>query len=699
MKSLLKLFSAIVLFTIANSPITSKAQDVMTPDLLWRLGRVGAECVSADGKNVVFGVSIPDVNENKSKRFVSMLNLDSMKTKVISKSDDKKSDFRVINSTTTLFRQKGSWFLADASFHNEKKIAGLPDDADNVKVSADLKNILFTKEVKVEKIAGEDFYNDTKKSNVKIYNSLNYRHWDEYEDGSYSHVFVAALNAGTAGVAKDLMQGQAYDCPQKPHGGSEDVIFSPDSKSVVFVTKTKSGTAYATSTNTDIFWYDVMGGSVKNVSEGKLGYDVAPQFSADSKYLAWLSMKRDGFEADKNDIYVWEVGTTNSTTITSGWDESANSFLFSKASANKIYFTAYTDGTEQIYEVNFGMPAPNIRLRKPEIKQITKGDFDVNGMIGEVNFLNVKWDTKKATSTKMVVSRTDMNHAVELYLVNLSNGEMQQLTHVNDAIYASLKLSKVERKWFTATDGKKLMTWVIYPPDFDATKKYPTLLYCQGGPQSALSQFYSFRWNFQLMAANGYIVVAPNRRGMPGHGTAWNEQISGDWGGQSINDYLTAIDSVSKEKYVDVGRRAAVGASYGGYSVFMLAGVHNNRFKSFIAHDGVFDTKSWYGTTEEIWFSNWDMGGNYWSGNNLSYTKFNPSEYVTKWNTPILIYQGGKDYRTPEGQAQEAFQAAQLRGIKSRLVYLPEENHWVMSAQNALVWQREFYKWLSETLK
>ncbi len=696
MKSSLKFLFAVVLFITIYSSFTSSAQDVMSADRLWTLGRVGAECISADGKSLVFGVSIPDVSENKSKRFVSSLNLETQKAMVISKSEDKKSDFKVVNATTTLFKQKGSWYLADANFMNEKKIMGLPEEADNVKVSADLKNILFTKEVKVEKITGADNYKDLQKSNVKIYNSLNYRHWDEYEDGSYSHVFVAPLNGDVVETnAKDIMLGQKFDCPQKPHGGSEDVIFSPDGKAVIYVTKAKSGTAYAISTNTDIFWYDLATATLKNVSEGMMGYDVAPQFSNDGKYLAWLSMKRDGFEADKNNIHVWEVGTTNSTDVTANFDESTNGFLFSKNSANKIYFTAYTDGTEQIYSVDFGMPAPNIRLKQPTIQQITKGDFDVNGMVGEI----VSVDAKKVSSSIMIVSRTDMNHAVELYSVNLSDGSMQQLTHVNDAIYASLKLSKVERKWFTATDGKKLMTWVIYPPDFDAKKKYPTLLYCQGGPQSALSQFYSFRWNFQLMAAEGYIVVAPNRRGMPGHGTAWNEQISGDWGGQSIQDYLTAIDSVSKESYVDVNRRAAVGASYGGYSVFMLAGVHNNRFKSFIAHDGVFDTKSWYGTTEEMWFANYDMKGDYWSVPNLSYTKFNPSEYVTKWNTPILIYQGGKDYRTPEGQAQEAFQAAQLRSIQSRLVYLPEENHWVMSAQNALVWQREFFGWLSETLK
>jgi len=325
----------------------------------------------------------------------------------------------------------------------------------------------------------------------------------------------------------------------------------------------------------------------------------------------------------------------------------------------------------------------------PDIRQITHGDFDVNGIVGQAG--NV-----------LIVSRMDMNHAAELYAVDIGNGNMKQLTYVNDSIYNSIGKCKTERRWITTTDKKKMLVWVIYPPDFDPAKKYPTLLYCQGGPQSALTQVYSFRWNFQLMASQGYIVVAPNRRGMPGHGTKWNEEISKDWGGQVMKDYLSAIDDVSKEKFVDKDRLGCVGASYGGYSVFMLAGMHNNRFKTFIAHDGVFDLKSWYGTTEELWFSNWDIGGPYWDKKNTlaqnSYAKFSPSNFVDKWNTPIMIIQGGKDYRVPIEQGMQAFQAAQIRGIKSKLLYLPDENHWVLSAQNALVWQHEFYKWLDETL-
>jgi dipeptidyl aminopeptidase/acylaminoacyl peptidase len=349
-----------------------------------------------------------------------------------------------------------------------------------------------------------------------------------------------------------------------------------------------------------------------------------------------------------------------------------------------IFFWAPINGTMQLFEVDY----TGATMKLPDIRQITKGDFDVNGIVGQVG-------------NSLIVSRTDMNHAVELYSVDISSGSMKQLTHVNDATYNAIGMVKTERRWVTTTDNKKMLVWVIYPPDFDPNKKYPTLLYCQGGPQSPLSQFYSFRWNFQLMASQGYIVVAPGRRGMPGFGTKWNEQVSKDWGGQVMKDYLSAIDEVSKEKYVDKDRRGCVGASFGGFSVFELAGMHNGRFKTFISHDGVFDFRSMYGTTEEMWFENWEKGGPYWDKKNaVAQRSFSqsPSNFVDKWDTPIMIVQGGKDYRVPIEQGLQAFQAAQLRGIKSKLLYLPDENHWVLSAQNALVWQHEFYKWLDETL-
>lgn len=618
-------------------------QNLMTPEQLWSLGRVTGLGLSKDKKWLLYSVSTPDINENKSKRKVFAIPANGGDAFVISNPD--------------------SLLLND-------------------RISPDGKYMISASDVKLKKIDGKDLYPELSKSNVQVYDQLNYRHWDTWEDGAFSHVFVAPLKDGKTGEAKDIMPGELFDCPQKPYGGDEDFIWSPDSKRIIYVTKKKYGTAYAVSTNTDLYEYNVETGQTKNLTEGMMGYDINPSFNQKGE-LAWLSMKRDGFESDKQDIIV-SNGISKINLTASKDIIHVEGFKWSEDNKT-IFFFAPINGTLQLFEVNY----PGLTKMAPVVRQITKGDFDINGIVAQVG-------------NTLIVSRTDMNHAAELYSVNTSNGEMKQLTHVNDAVYAKISMSKTERRFVKTTDGKDMLVWVIYPPGFDPNKKYPTLLYCQGGPQSPLTQFYSYRWNFQLMAANGYIVVAPNRRGMPGHGTKWNEQISKDHGGQAMRDYLSAIDNVSKEKFVDKARLGCVGASYGGYSVFMLAGMHNNRFKSFISHDGIFDFRSMYGTTEELWFVDWDYGGAYWDTKNAaaqkSYQQFSPSNFVSKWNTPMLVFQGGKDYRVPTGQALQAFQALQLKGIKSRLVYLPDENHWVLSAQNAQVWQREFFKWLKETL-
>ena len=633
--------SALLTIFVFSSLLTA-AQDRMTPELLWSLGRVSSAGITKDNQQVYFTVSTPSAAENKTSRKHYTVPLKG-------------------GEATEL-----------------KDLNGVSIDKN---VSPDGKYVIQVKDVKIDKVQGTELYPDLPKSNVQIYETLNYRHWDTWEDGAYSHLFVAPLNNGVAGEGKDIMQGERFDCPQMPFGGDEDYTWSPDSKKIIYVAKKKHGVEYAVSTNTDLYEYDIATGATVNLTEGMMGYENEPAFSKNGQ-LAWLSMKRDGYESDKNDIIV-RNGTVT-TNLTQHWDGTVSHFKWN-ADGKRIYFTAATQGTIQLFEVDY----PGLTKKLPVVKQITKGDFDVTGIIGQVG-------------NTLVVSRTDMNHASEIYTVDLAKGEMKQLSHVNDAVYNKIKPSKVVRRMVTTSDNKQMLVWVIYPPDFDSSKKYPTLLYCQGGPQSPLTQFYSFRWNMQLIAANGYIVVAPNRRGMPGHGVAWNEEISGDHGGQAIQDYLSAIDDISKEPYVDSEKLGAVGPSYGGYSVYMLAGLHNKRFKSFIAHDGIFNTVSMYGTTEELFFVNWDYGGPYWDKSNAAaqktYTTSNPINMVDKWDTPILIYQGGKDYRVPDGQAFEAFQAAQLRGIRSRLVYLPDENHWVLSAQNALVWQREFFKWLRETL-
>lgn len=530
----------------------------------------------------------------------------------------------------------------------------------------------------------QDRYSDLDKANAYIIDGLNYRHWDHWEDDKNNHVMVAGYKDGNLLDVVDIMANEPFDTPTAPFGGAEDMIWNHDGTEIIYVCKKKSGTEYAISTNTDIYAYNLSTGKTRNLTDGMMGYDLAPAVSPNGEWLAFLSMERDGYEADKNRMMVLNLRTGERKDLSGFIDESVTSIKWSNDGKN-IYFISPTKGVEELYLFDFDSYYRGLRIFP--IKSVSQGQFDVTGMIAEVD-------------GNLLVSRTDMNHATELFKVQLNDGSMQQITSVNDAVYSKLSLSKVEPHWIKTTDGKDMLVWVIFPPNFDPKKKYPSILYCNGGPQSALSQFYSFRWNFQLMAAKGYIVIAPNRRGMPGHGVAWNEQISTDWGGQAIQDYYSAADWAKSLEFIDDDRMAAAGASYGGYSVYMMAGTHEGRFASMIAHDGLFNLESFYGTTEEMWFANWDMGGPYWEKGpqDNSYSKFNPINFVQNWDTPILIYQGGKDYRTTEDQAFQAFNAAQLRGIKSRFVYLPEENHWVLSCQNGLLWQREFFRWLEETM-
>ncbi|WP_166921069.1 S9 family peptidase [Flavobacterium poyangense] len=630
----------VVFTTLIMMSLNAIGQSVMSPELLWKLGRVTPLGLSKDEKNVVFKVTTPSVEENKSH---------------------------------------SKFYILPVIGGNATEIKDTKDVLRDKNISPDGTLLVYNEEVKIDKVLGKDFYPNLDKSDVQIYDGLDYRHWDTWNEGKFNHVFYKSINKEAAGI--DILKGETFDSPQKPFGGDEDYIWSPDGKSILYVCKKKAGTAYAISTNTDIYEYNLETQKTVNRTEGNLGYDTAPQFSPTGN-LSWLQMKRDGYEADKNDIIVEFKGIK--TNLTANWDGTVDNFIWSK-DGKKVFFVAPVDGTKQLFEVNF----PGLTKIAIQVRQLTSGDFDVSDLVG-------------FSGDDIIVTRTDMNHAAEIFSYNLKKKTWKQLSNVNTETYKTLTLSKTEKRYVTTTDGKKMLVWVILPPNFDATKKYPTLLFCQGGPQSALTQSYSFRWNFSLMAAKGYVVVAPNRRGMPGHGVEWNEQISKDWGGQVMDDYLSAIDDVAKESYVDKSRLGCVGASYGGYSVFYLAGIHKNRFKTFIAHDGVFNTQSMFGTTEEVFFNNWDFGGAYWEKDNAiaqkTYTTFNPANFVQNWNKPILIVQGGKDFRVPIGQSQEAFQAAQLRGIKSRLVYFPEENHWVLKPQNAQVWQGEFFKWLNETL-
>ena len=653
------------------APFLMNAQQLMTPEILWTLKKVGVQAVSPDQSSLIYKVGQVDLKTEKTKNenyFLNVINNQSSKIDLGKKA-------LVQWDKNGLYAQEGEKiYLSKDSGKTWTEFYTI-GEADNIVISPDGKKIAFSKQVLVEKLMGKDKYADTPKTTAQIYTDLNHRHWDYFNEGKYNHVFVVNTSS-SVDSAKDLLEGKTWDSPQRPFGGAEDFVFSPDSSKLLYVTKPKSGKEYSTSTNTDIFAYDLASATTKNLTEGMMGYDVNPKFSPDGKWLLWQSMEREGYEADKNDIVVMDWKTGAKSNMTGNWDESVTGTTFWSSDSKSIYFNAAFRGTVQLFSVD---------LKNAKVSQITKGNFDVTDIFAE---------GKKS----LLVSKTDINHASELFSVNLKNGELSQVTDVNKDTYAKLAQGKSELKMVKTTDGKEMGVWFHYPPNFDPNKKYPTLVYCQGGPQSGLTQFFSTRWNFALMAANGYVVVAPNRRGMPGWGTKWNEEISKDWGGQPMRDYLAATDYAKTLPYVDGDRVAAVGASYGGYSVFMLAGIHENRFKTFIAHDGLFDMKSWYLTTEELWFANWDLGSPWEKPLPKAYTEFNPSNFVDKWNKPIMIFQGGIDYRVPYEQGQEAFQAAKLRGLKSKLVYFPNENHWVLHPQNGLVWQREFFDWLKETL-
>lgn len=658
-----------ILLAIA-APFLMKAQNVMTPEILWTLNKFSVSAVSPDQNSLIYNVGKVDLRTEKtnSKKYV----LD-LKTNAVSGIDLGKK-LLIQWDLNGIYTQEGDKIFI--SKDNAKTWAEFYTigDADNIRISPDGKKIAFSKQVLVEKVMAKDKFPDTPKSTGQIYTDLNHRHWDYYNEGKYNHIFVVNIS-DKAENAKDLLEGKMWDSPQRPFGGSEDFIWSPDSSKLLYVTKPLSGAEYAKSTNTDIFAYDPATGKTENLTESNKGYDMNPAFSPDGKYLSWTSMARDGYEADKNDIKIMDWKSRKTTNLTKDWDESAAAPFWSPDS-KMLYFSAAFRGTQQLFSVD---------PKTSKVQQITKGDFDVN-------------DIAAMQGNSLFVTRTDINHNADLFSVNLKNGEMKQVTEVNKENYAKITPGKSELKMVKTTDGKEMGVWFHYPPNFDPSKKYPTLLYCQGGPQSGLTQFFSVRWNFALMAANGYIVVAPNRRGMPGWGTKWNEEISRDWGGQPMRDYLAAADFAKTLPYVDGDRMGAVGASYGGYSVFMLAGIHENRFKTFIAHDGLFDMKSWALTTEELWFANWDIGSPFEKPLPKAYTEFNPSNFVEKWNKPIMIVQGGIDYRVPYEQGQEAFQAAKLRGLKTKFLYFPNENHWVLHPQNGLVWQREFFEWLKETL-
>jgi dipeptidyl aminopeptidase/acylaminoacyl peptidase len=657
---------------------------VMTPELLWKLGRVSLDDVSNDGSQFIYGVTYYDLEENKGNRDLYLMNSKGGEAKQLTNLAGGEYGAHFLGNKIG-FSHGGQFHLIDANGENLQPITNIEDGIGGVKAYQQADGsikLLFTKMVENKNEYAEKYAN-LPKAEFKVIDNLMYRHWDSWDDHKSSHLCVATYTNNPVKEYQDLLEGETFDVPVPPFGGSESYSLSPNGKQVVYESKPLSGKDFAEQTNSEVYLYNLETKQVEILSQGMMGYDKNPQFSPNGKHVAWLSMRTNGYESDVNDLVVMNLSTKNKVHIlqTAGKYDALTFQSFVWAEDDELYAGVPIGGSNHIFEVEF-----NEDFSEVELERITQGDHNYNHfeMAGE----------------DLLVLRQDMNHANEIFRVSERNGKAKQITKVNDSLYATIAKGKIEKRMITTSDGKEMLTWVAYPPNFDPNKKYPTLLYCQGGPQAQVSQFYSFRWNFQLMAAQGYIVVAPNRRGLPGFGREWNEKISGDWGGQPMDDYLSAIDAMATEPYVDENNLGCVGASYGGYSVYMLAGIHEGRFKSFISHCGLFDLESWYLSTEEMFFANYDLGGPFWDpANRKTYQKFDPKDYVQNWDTPILVIHGGLDFRVPENQGMEAFNAAQLRGVPSKFLYFPNEGHWILSPQNGLVWHDQFFGWLDEWLK
>ena len=675
----------ILVIILAAAPLrATAAQQVLTPERLIQLIRVGPPAVSPDGATLVVGVRTTNLPENRG-------NTDLVRIPVAGGEPVRLTDWpgsevaqqwrpdgRRIGFLSARSGSMQLWEInADGS--DPRQVTNLEGGIDNFRYAPTGTHVSFTRRVKLDQ-STLDRYPDLPKADARIIDGLMYRHWDTWRDYDYNHLFVAGYRDGTIGEAVDVMPGERWDTPLAPFGGVEQIAWSPDGKSIAYTAKKLTGAAAAVSTNSDIYLYDLAARRTTNVTQGVMGYDIEPVFAPDSRRLAWLSMERDGYEADRNRIFVRDLSMGRNWEVTVGFDRDAASPTWSSDGAT-IYFLAVTEATEQLFAAD---PARNT------VRKITTGMH---------NYTDVAV-AKVANRPVLVAGRQSISAPTELYRVNPATGEATKLTSYNDRTLAALSLGKVESRMVKATDGADVLTWVIFPPGFDPARKYPAILYAQGGPQSAVSQFFSYRWNFQALAANGYVVVAPNRRGVPGFGQAYKEQISGDWGGQAMRDLLSAIDDVAKEPYVDRDRLGAVGASFGGYSVFWLAGHHEKRFKTFIAHDGTFNLESMYGATEEMFFPNFDLKGAYWDQPApKSYAEFSPHRFVEKWDTPMLVIHGEKDFRLPVTESMQAFTALQLKGIESRFLYFPNENHWVLQPQNSVLWHRVFYDWLARFLK
>ncbi len=665
---------------LIERPTPTITDGKLTPEVLYSMSRVSGAKLSPDGKKVLYGASFFSIEQNKGNRELFTVDVDGNNKKQLTQTPQSEQNavwFNGGKEIAFLSSESGSsqiWLMS-ADGTNRRRVSNYAGGVHGFAFSPDASQLLFISEIAV-KGQTKDIYLDLPQATGRIVKDLMYKHWDEWVE-TIPHPFLASFDGKMMGEAKDIMEGEPYECPMKPFGGIDDFSWSPDGQQIVYVSRKKTGLEYAISTNSDLYLYDISSGTTRNLTEGMMGYDTAPQFSPDGKSLAWISQERDGYESDKTRLFMMDMSSGDKTYMTDAFDYNVDGFLWDE-DGQSFYFIACKEALTHIWQM--GMDK--------QIRQITSGQYDYVGL--------------DVVAGNMIGVRQSMQDPAEIFSINMENGEAVEISFENKEILAQLDRPTIEPRWIKTTDGKEMLTWVVLPPNFDPKKKYPALLYCQGGPQNTVSQFWSYRWNPCIMSHNDYIVVLPNRRGLPGFGQEWLEQISGDYGGQNMKDYFSAIDAMAKEPYVDADRLGAVGASYGGFSVYWLAGHHEKRFKAFIAHAGIFNLEQQYLETEEMWFANWDMGGAYWDKSNAvaqrTYAN-SPHLFVDKWDTPILVTHGEKDFRILASQGMSAFNAAKLRGVPTEMLIYPDENHWILQPQNGVLFQRVFFSWLDQWLK
>ena len=676
-----------------ETPITKPQINIsggrLTSEALWAMGRINSVHPDEQSGRIAYTISYYSVEENRSTSWIRVCQ------HAQSPIANSQSPLELIDE---FVGHSPAWHNGQLCYINkdgqvvigDKILTGFDKDIEGFLLSPQGDKIILIAQVKTIPTTA-DKHPDLPLASGRVVDDLMYKHWDEWTETA-PHPFLCDLSTLNSKLSTlnciDLLEGTPYESPMKPFGGIEQLAWSPDGKQIAYTCRKKSGLDYAISTNSDIYLYDLATGTHTNLTEGNGGYDTNPSYSPDGQWIAWQSMERDGYESDENRLMIQNLQTGERRFLTQGMETNVDTYYWKDN--NSLVFSAVWHATSMLYEVNISIPE-HLNSSTPKLQVLTTGQYDYvpGGNIGDTYYC----------------LRHSMREANEIFAFTpyTLHSTPTQLTHENDNIYSQITMGTVVPRWQKTTDGKQMLTWIIYPPHFDPSKKYPTLLYCEGGPQSPVSQFWSFRWNFMMMAANDYIIVAPNRRGLPGFGNEWNEQISGDYGGQCMKDYLSAIDEfVSSEPYVDKDRLGCVGASFGGFSVYWLAGHHDKRFKAFIAHDGIFNMEMQYLETEEKWFANWDMGGAYWDKNNKTAQRTfanSPHLFVDKWDAPILCIHGEKDYRILANQGMAAFDAAKMRGVEAQLLIFPDENHWVLKPQNGILWQRTFFAWLDKYLK